>query len=166
MANSPQLNSGADPQVNADIPLLSASSEAIPGPVADLIGPLPAKKILIVNDDASACEMIARTVTRAGFRADVARDGEEGWDALCRRDYDLVITDNELPKLTGVELIERIREISVEPPCILISGSLPGVESIFKSLIHPGAVLGKPFSPTALIEKVYSLLLHGDSAVS
>jgi CheY-like chemotaxis protein len=120
------------------------------------------KQILVIDDDKEVRVLVARTVSRAGFRADTAQDGEEGWRALCVTNYDLVITDHEMPNLTGLKLIERMREVSIEPPCILISANLPLPESDLKKIVHRGTVLPKPFSPSELIERVYGLLLLGD----
>jgi DNA-binding response OmpR family regulator len=117
----------------------------------------------VVDDEPELRDLVADNVIRAGFRVDTARDGEEGWAALCVTAYDLLITDHEMPKLTGLALIERMRAVSTKPPCILISGSLPMSKTILKGIVHPGAVLGKPFSASALIEKVHGLLSHGDS---
>jgi len=122
----------------------------------------PLKQILVIDDDKEIRGLVARTVIRAGFRADTAQDGEEGWKALCVTDYDLVITDHEMPNLTGLKLIERMRTVSIEPPCILISANLPLSESALNEIVHRGVVLAKPFSPTDLIERVYGLLLLGD----
>ncbi len=121
-----------------------------------------AKKILVVDDDRDIREMVARTVSRAGFSADTAQDGEEGWKAICMTPYDLIITDHEMPRLTGLSLIRRLRQLSHEPPCILISGYLPEPESALKGILHSSAYLPKPFSPAALIEKVYGIFLYGD----
>lgn len=120
------------------------------------------RQILVVDDDTYVRNLVAKTVTRAGFRADTANDGENGWEAFCRVAYDLVITDHEMPRLTGLRLIARIRSYSQEPPCILISGELPAVESTLMAIVGRGAILAKPFSPAALIEKVQGLLVHGD----
>lgn len=128
------------------------------------LGPPSFRQILVVDDDPSLRDLIAKTVTQAGFRVDVARDGEEGWNALCRADYALVITDNEMPKLTGIKLIERIRSVSVEPPCILISGNMAGLETQLAGRPAPEALLGKPFSAAALIERIFTLLLRGETA--
>ena len=121
-----------------------------------------AKKILVVDDDQDIREMVARTVSQAGFSADTAEDGEAGWQAICMTPYDLIITDHEMPRLTGLSMIRRLRQVSHEPPCILISGGLPEPESSLKGIIHSSAFLPKPFSPVALIEKVYGILLYGD----
>ncbi len=119
------------------------------------------RQILIVDDEPALRRLVSGAVTQAGFRADTAEDGEEGWEALCNTSYDLLITDHEMPRLNGLALIGRLRAISSDPPCILMSGSLPGPEPTLKKLVHPGAVLAKPFSPAVLIEKVYGLLLFG-----
>jgi DNA-binding response OmpR family regulator len=129
-------------------------------------GTFSPKKILVIDDEPALRELVADTVARAGFRAHMAGDGEEGWEALCNTTYDLLITDHEMPRLTGLALIERLRKVSLKPPCILTSGSLPMPESVLKKIVHPGAVLPKPFSTAKLIEKVYGLLLYGESQVS
>jgi DNA-binding response OmpR family regulator len=120
------------------------------------------KSVLVVDDDAGIRNMVAETISRAGFRTDTASDGEEGWAAICLTTYDLIITDHEMPRLTGLSLIRRLRQVSPEPPCILISGNLPEPESTLKGLLHCSAFLGKPFSRAELIEKVYGILLFGD----
>lgn len=122
----------------------------------------PAKKILVVDDDPDIRKMVAITVSNVGFWADTAEDGEDGWKAICMTAYDLIITDHEMPRLTGLSLIKRLREVSPEPPCILISGRMPEPESSLNGIIHSSALLKKPFSPSALIEKVYVILLYGD----
>ena len=97
-------------------------------------------------------------VSREGFVADTAGDGEEGWKSVCSTGYELVITDHHMPKLTGLSLITRLREVSIKAPCILISSTLPESESTLTKMIDPGAVLTKPFKPAVLIETVYALL--------
>ena len=123
---------------------------------------LEPKQILVIDDDPAVRELVAVTVTMEGFQAHTAQDGEEGWRALCVTPYDLVITDHEMPRLTGLKLIERMRAVSIEPPCILISGRMPGTETALRAFIHRGSVLMKPFSASELIERVYGLLLTGE----
>ncbi len=125
------------------------------------VSDLPPKHILVVDDDQTIRELVAVSVARTGYRVDTAGDGEEGWRALCRNRYDLVITDHHMPRLSGLNMIKRLRSVSDEPPCILISGDLPTPESAVREIIRRGAVMAKPFSTEELIEQVYSLLLHG-----
>ncbi len=123
----------------------------------------PLRQILIVDDEPAIRDLVARTVTGVGFRADTAEDGEEGWAALCQTNYDLLITDHDMPRLKGLALIKRMRAVSSDKPCILMSGSLPGPEPVLKKFVHPGVVMAKPFSTSALIEKVRSLLFCSET---
>ena len=127
------------------------------------LGTSAAKQILVIDGDPEIRELVAATVIRAGFLADIEGDGENGWKALCRVAYDLVITGDELPGLTGVELIERIRGFSKEPPCMLILSQQLEGKSIPMPFIVADGLLAKPFTPVALIERVYELLLRGHS---
>jgi two-component system OmpR family response regulator len=166
----PRIRSTADHHLRVDagdrVSSGPSCAEEVRGPVPQgssrRIGASATKQILVIDDDPHVRELVARTVTRAGFRADTANDGENDWDAFRKAAYDLVITDNEMPGLTGLKLIERIRSFSIEPPFILISGNSDGVDSVLIQSVGPGVFLPKPFSPAALIEKVYGLLLHGE----
>jgi DNA-binding response OmpR family regulator len=120
-------------------------------------------RILVVDDSVEIREYIAKLASREGFVVDTAGDGEEGWRSVCSMGYELMITDHQMPKLTGLSLIRRLREVSINAPCILISASLPAPEPTITKLIDPGAVLSKPFKSSDLIETVYSLLRSGAS---
>jgi CheY-like chemotaxis protein len=122
------------------------------------------KQILVVDDDPVILDVISKTMEQLGFVTQRASNGEEGWNAISSSGagFDLVITDNEMPRLTGVNMIKRLREVSAHPPCLLISASLESRESSLRSCIRPGALLAKPFSSAELVEIVYTLLLHGD----
>jgi DNA-binding response OmpR family regulator len=157
----PELwNSGLRSIEDSQHPWGAPPAKPLPKP----LGPAAAaaRKILVVEDDTTIREMVAKTISQAGFRADTARDGEEGWIAACITAYDLIITDHEMPRLTGLSLIKRLRQVSPEPPCILISGNLPVHELALEGVIPFSAFLAKPFSQAALIEKVYGHLLYGD----
>ena len=116
--------------------------------------------ILLVDDDPAVRGTMAFVLKRAGYRVGCAEDGEAGWHALCADPSDLLITDYEMPKLTGLELLRRVRAVSRRLPAILMSGRLPQGEADLESLLRPGAVIPKPFSIGALLGKVQELL-HG-----
>jgi CheY-like chemotaxis protein len=114
--------------------------------------------ILVVDDDPTHRALVESVVTGAGFEVHTAGDGEEAWEALCRLKYALLITDHEMPRLKGLDLIERLRAVSEAPPCILISGSLPKAEWILREVVRPGAFLPKPFTIPELLGTIFRLL--------
>jgi len=68
-----------------------------------------ARRILVVEDSLTVRELERRLLEGLGYRVDVAVDGMEGWNALRLADYDLVLTDVDMPRMNGVELVRRIR---------------------------------------------------------
>ncbi len=71
--------------------------------------PRKPRRILAVDDDAIVRQIIARTLTRSGYTVDLAVDGAAGWEALSAVRYDLLITDYNMPKVSGVELLKVVR---------------------------------------------------------
>ena len=121
--------------------------------------------ILLVDDDPAIRGTVTMLLKNAGYRVGCAPDGEAGWHALCAAPADLLITDHEMPKLTGLELLRRVRAVSRRIPAILMSGCPPQGAADLEALLHPGAVIPKPFSVSALLAKVRELL-HGSLAGS
>jgi two-component system sensor histidine kinase and response regulator WspE len=67
------------------------------------------KKVLVVEDSLTVRELERKILAGSGYVVDVAVDGMEGWNALKTVAYDLVITDMDMPRMNGIELIKRIR---------------------------------------------------------
>src|ERR1700686_1182202 len=82
-------------------------------------------RILVVEDDQTVRRFSATVLSDSGYQVDSAEDGAAAWDAIQTQHYDLVITDNKMPGLSGVELIERLHSMRVGVPVILASGIAP-----------------------------------------
>jgi len=80
-------------------------------------------RALVVDDSRAICEAMTRILGRSGYIVDVAEDGERAWDMLSDIGYDVVITDLEMPRLNGFELIARMRqhERTAAMPVVIIS---------------------------------------------
>ena len=78
--------------------------------------------ILVLDDDEAIRVLHARMLGRAGHEVDTGDNGDAGWKALQAKQYDLLITDNDMPKMSGEELIQKIRSESMVLPIILASG--------------------------------------------
>ena len=73
----------------------------------------PRQRILVVEDDAAIRRLNTEILTYSGYHVDAAEDGAVAWDALQQNNYDLMVTDNDMPKVTGVEFIRKCDPDSV-----------------------------------------------------
>ncbi|AAU93087.1 chemotaxis protein [Methylococcus capsulatus str. Bath] len=67
------------------------------------------RRILVVDDSITVRELERRLLENHGYEVDVAVDGMEGWNALALGRYDLVVSDIDMPRMNGIELVRRIR---------------------------------------------------------
>lgn len=114
--------------------------------------------LLVVDDDADIREFTAETLTRAGHQVDTAEDGAAGWTALQAYRYNLLITDHNMPKVSGVELLKKLRAAHMALPAILISGAMPTEELNRKPRLQIEALLLKPYTIEKLLATVAEVL--------
>ena len=116
-------------------------------------------RILVADDEEGIRCLSSLILAGGGFDVNVSADGEQAWDALSHAQYDLLITDNDMPRLTGMKLIERIRQAGMQLPVILASGSLPTASAIEHLQLQISEVLLKPFTTPELMTAVRLALL-------
>jgi CheY-like chemotaxis protein len=126
-----------------------------------------AANILLCDDDIHILRAAEVKLRRAGHRVRTAGDGQEGWEAIEQDRPDLVVTDLQMPRLTGLELAARIRsdERTRDLPVILLTAK--GYELARDEVIGRlklTALLSKPFSPRELAERVALALGPGAPA--
>ena len=117
------------------------------------------RRILVVEDEGDLRQFYLSVLARDGYLVNAAEDGEAGWQALQAAGfpsggYDLLITDNKMPKLSGVELIEKVHSAHMELPIILASGAMP----VDTECLRLAAVLPKPFFMGDLLNIVHDVL--------
>jgi len=118
----------------------------------------PSQRILVVEDDAAIRQLNAQVLVRSGYRVDAAEDGAAGWEALHAKNFNLLITDHDMPKLSGLELVKKVRSARMTLPVILATGALPEEELERHPWLQLAATLLKPFSPDQLLETVQEVL--------
>jgi DNA-binding response OmpR family regulator len=113
----------------------------------------PATRLLVADDDDAIREMIARALCADGFDVVTAKDGAEALALFhSRGPYGLLLLDEEMPGLTGCQLLTQLRSEGVVVPALLHSGSL---ELAAADAMRLGAMLlRKPASLTALAAAV------------
>jgi len=115
-------------------------------------------RILVADDDEDIRHLIAHALICAGYAVDAAENGVIAWNSLQVNSYDLLITDNGMPGLTGVELIAKSRDARVGVPVIMVTTAIPDQEFAKRPLLMPDAILRKPFVIDELLEKVNTML--------
>ena len=117
-------------------------------------------RILVADDEPSFRELLADILEAAGHEVVEARDGEEALAALERGVYDLVLTDQRMPGIGGLELLRRIRQRAAPPPVVMLTayGTIP--EAVEAVRLGAADYLTKPLpSPAALLAAVDRLLV-------
>lgn len=117
------------------------------------------KKIVVADDEAHILHVVSMKLKNAGFEVLTAVDGEEALD-LCRTAQpDLLITDYQMPVMTGLELCRQLRreDCTRAIPVIMLTARGYDIEPAEMQEASIAAVLAKPFSPREVLEKVNQL---------
>ncbi|MGI2261171.1 response regulator transcription factor [Shewanella sp. GXUN23E] len=115
-------------------------------------------RLLLVEDDKSLQDNLKTHLQQANFSVDIADDGEEGLFQATEYQYDAAIIDVGLPKLDGISLITRIRNLNIDYP-VLILTARDGWQDKVEGL-DAGAddYLTKPFHPQELVARINALI--------
>jgi DNA-binding response OmpR family regulator len=140
-------------------------------PIEKPVKPPPGRKtnlrqrILVVEDENDVRRVNTEVLTYSGYHVDSAEDGAAAWEALQLHNYDLMVTDNLMPRLTGVELMRKLHVAGVALPVIMATGTAP-VELITRhNSLRPARVLLKPYSFDELLAAVKEVLLASDACL-
>ena len=112
--------------------------------------------ILAVDDSVSMRQMVSFTLKNAGYEVVDAVDGEDAFDKARARHFDLVLTDQNMPRLDGIGLTRRLREhpnFKTTPILILTTESSDQMKQAGRSAGATGWLV-KPFDPAKLIEVI------------
>lgn len=121
------------------------------------------RQLLFVDDDSSVRHAWSALLERRGWQVTRARDGEEGWAQFSQsgKQFDVILTDQSMPRLDGVGLAQRIRSTQSPPPIVLMSGHVAEVNHLLCKELF-AAVLHKPVDDAEL-DRVLRKLLSGGS---
>jgi len=114
------------------------------------------QRILVVEDDPDIRRLNTEILIYSGYQVDAAESGLAAWYALQLNHYDLMITDNNMPKLTGVQLLQKMHASGMEMPVIMATGTLPSLE--FSNELLQTTLLLKPYSYDELLKTVKNVL--------
>ena len=117
-------------------------------------------RILIAEDDADLRLLLRLVLHKAGHQVTEARDGVEALEALARASFDVVLVDNAMPRMTGVEVLEAVQLLRRPDRPLMVVISALATRSDIRSYYVRGAddFLAKPFATEELVGRVQMLL--------
>ncbi len=114
----------------------------------------PPQRILLVDDEKIIRQLFSEVLADAGYQVDTAEDGAAGWEKLQAVNYDLLITDNNMPKVSGVQLIRKLHFTNKSLPIVMATATPP--ENLEE--LKLAGLLAKPFGMDELLQAVEEAL--------
>ncbi len=115
-------------------------------------------KILVVDDEREIVDILEKFLTKRGYNVIKAYGGEEGLEKiLSGENFDLIILDMKMPRLSGAEVLEKIHEENKHPKVIILSGSLgidKNIDTIKRLGYNEKDILIKPIDLEELIKAI------------
>jgi CheY-like chemotaxis protein len=121
-------------------------------------------KILVCEDNVALSGVICFNLVRAGFEVTSMNNGRLALDALEKRSFDLVLSDQQMPMMTGIQLCENMRALPAhaQTPFILLTAKCMEIDFIqLQKKLKIAAALPKPFSPSELVSCIEETLSVG-----
>jgi len=119
-----------------------------------------ANKVLVADDEIHIIHVVAIKLRNNGYEVIAANNGAEAYDLACREKPDIVVTDYQMPVMTGLELIAKLRgdERTKETPVILLTARSFAVSQEQQESLGVSSCLSKPFSPKELLKTIQDIL--------
>ena len=121
------------------------------------------RRILVVDDETHILHVVSLKLRNAGYEVITAEDGEEAYEAAVEHHPDLVITDYQMPLMTGLELCKQLKqnESTSSIPALMLTARGFGLESEVAGQTNITGVISKPFSPREILARVHELIGGG-----
>jgi DNA-binding response OmpR family regulator len=142
---------------------ISQDSEPVGTPSQRLLN--PHQRVLVVDDDEDIRRLNTEALVGSGYKVDAAADGADAWDVLQLNRYDLLVTDYNMPKMSGVDLLLKLHAARIVLRVIMVSGTIPTEKLKRHPWLQIEATLLKPYTSDELLATVKKVL-HTTDAIS
>ncbi|MCC6494329.1 MAG: response regulator [Pirellulales bacterium] len=118
-------------------------------------------KALVVDDNVALARVTQFALTRAGFDAQIAPNGRKALEMAQKEPFDIVISDQQMPEMTGLELCQRLRatpRYAATPIILLTAKGLELELPMLQRELEISAIFPKPFSPSEIVGTACQLL--------
>ncbi len=119
-----------------------------------------ALKVLVVDDEIHIVQVVAIKLRNNGFSVITCENGAQALEIASKTRPDVIVTDFQMPVMTGLELVENLRKQpdTAEIPVIMLTARGFAIEDRQKEELNISACLSKPFSPRELLQSVEEVL--------
>lgn len=118
-------------------------------------------KILIAEDEGDMRKILRLYLEKEGYEVEAAADGNEAFEKLCDAPFDLVIADWMMPGMSGIELLQKIRDLSIPVKTLMLTAKGEAEDEIRGLTCGADDYVRKPFEPKVLLLRVAKLLQAG-----
>jgi DNA-binding response OmpR family regulator len=114
--------------------------------------------LVLIDDDAQLCEVLAMDLADAGFRVTTAADGIAGLERIAEQKPDVVVTDVNMPRLDGFSLCKKLRAQGNAVPLVILTTRDSDIDEALGLELGADDYITKPFSTRVLIARLQALL--------
>ena len=125
------------------------------------------KKVLVADDEIHIIHVVAIKLRNNGYDVVAANNGAEAYELACSEKPDIIVTDYQMPFVTGIELIEKVRrnEETKHIPAVLLTARSFAITQEMQESLGIEECLSKPFSPKELLKTIQDILYQRAVAV-
>ena len=118
------------------------------------------KKVLVVDDEIHIVHVVAIKLRNNGYEVITAENGAEAFKTACQEKPDVIVTDFQMPAMTGLEMVQalRQRQDTADIPVIMLTARGFAIDDAQKQQLQISECLSKPFSPKELLRTVEDVL--------
>jgi two-component system alkaline phosphatase synthesis response regulator PhoP len=126
------------------------------------------KRVLVVDDEIHIVHVVAIKLRNNGYEVISAHNGADAFELACKQQPDIIVTDFQMPVMTGMELVEKLRENegTKEIPIIMLTARSFSISKEQQEQFQISDCLSKPFSPRELLSNIEDILYQKKMVVN
>ena len=126
------------------------------------------KRVLVVDDEIHIVHVVAIKLRNNGYEVISADNGAEAFELACEEKPDIIVTDYQMPVMSGLELLEKLRQRdeTKDIPVIMLTARSFAISKEQQEELRISSCLSKPFSPKELLGNIEDVLYQKQVMVS
>ena len=126
------------------------------------------KRVLVVDDEIHIVHVVAIKLRNNGYEVISADNGAEAYELACKEKPDIIVTDFQMPVMSGLELVEKLRQCdeTEDIPVIMLTARSFAISKEQQEDLRISSCLSKPFSPKELLGNIEDVLYQKQVMVS